>query len=395
MTSWKNRLTRLAVNAEDAFDQLKMRVSRRLRLDDPLLIQPYYGFGNAQQVTLKGRLLQNEGVRRAGDRDSVWRNMLNIYRQLESDEVPGATIAGTLQGVTAVSVTDEEGYFTLSFTLPAPLPPDQLWHEVALTLRALPGDAPTPTDPTVTAVGHVLTPPQMAAFGVISDIDDTILQSSATNYLHAARLLFLHNARTRLPFLGVSAFYQALQLGVGSRPHNPIFYVSSSPWNVFLLLTEFFEFQGVPQGPLFLKDYGLSADQLLSSGHRKHKLAQIETILDTYPSLPFVLIGDSGQKDPEIYAEVARAYPGRIRAIYIRDVSDDRRDQEVRTIAHTAAESGTPMLLTADSLAAATHAAEIGLITPEGVTAVAEAMVAAETQELLEELDDDTASANH
>ena len=73
---------------------------------------------------------------------------------------------------------------------------------------------------------------ETAVYGVISDIDDTVLQSKATSYLQAARLLFLENARTRLPFAGVAAFYQAMQKGLGNQ-FNPIFYVSSSPWNVF------------------------------------------------------------------------------------------------------------------------------------------------------------------
>lgn len=386
MSDWKERLATAVVSAETRFDQLRSELTARLGLNEPLTIQPYLGYGTAESVTIRGRVLENEGVRAPTDADTLWRNMLNAYRQLESDEIAGATVTGTFYGAQETAVTDEEGFFTLTFSPPIPPTLDSHWHDVALAVT----DAPVTFDGPVQKTGQVLLPAANAAFGVISDIDDTVLQSSATNYLRAARLLFLHNARTRLPFAGVAAFYQALQRGQGNdngRP-NPIFYVSSSPWNIFRLLVDFFDFQDIPRGPLFLKDYGLSAEQFLTSGHRSHKLKQIDTILNTYPHLPFVLIGDSGQKDPEIYAEVALRQPPRIRAIYIRDVSDDERDAEVEGLATVVNAAGVPMLLTPDSYIAASHAADIGLIHPDALTAVAAAKAKEETEGMpLDELD--------
>lgn len=376
MTTWKDRVARLATRAEDNFDQLKARLSQRLGVGDPVQIQPYFGYGTRRRVTLLGRVLENEGVTPPKDADSIWRNALNMYRRLESDEIPNATVSGTLNGTTATAVTDEEGYFTLVFELPGPLPADTLWHPVALRLE----EASVFQEEPVTATGKVLTPPETAVYGVISDVDDTVLQSSATDYLQAARLLFLHNARTRLPFSGVAALYRAFQAGASGAAGNPIFYVSSSPRNLFLLLVEFFQFQGIPLGPLFLKDYGLDRDQIFTSGHEDYKLAQIETILNTYPDLPFLLVGDSGQKDPEIYAEAVERYPERIRAVYVRDVTDPARDREVKAIAERVAAAGTPMLLAPDSQAVAVHAAELGLIDPEAVTAVAAAKAAESEQ---------------
>lgn len=382
--SWKKKVARLATRAEDNFDQLRGRLTDRLGLRDPIQIQPYFGYGTRRRVTLLGRVLENEGVRPGDDADSIWRNALNMYRQLESDEIPNATVAGRLHGATATAVTDKEGYFTLVFELPQPLPAGKLWREVELRLDA----APVPLEGPVTATGRALTPPKTAVYGVISDIDDTILQSSATNYLQAARLLFLHNARTRLPFKGAAALYRAFQAGADGEAGNPLFYVSSSPRNIFLLLTEFLEFHDFPLGPLFLKDYGLERDQLFTSGHAAHKLAQIEAVLETYPDLPFVLVGDSGQKDPEIYAEVAARYPGRIRAIYVRDVTDPERDREVHAIAEEVIEQGTPMQLVPDSKAAAVHAAELGLIETDAITAVVAAQQEEEEQIPLDALED-------
>jgi phosphatidate phosphatase APP1 len=92
--------------------------------------------------------------------------------------------------------------------------------------------------------------------------------------------------------------------------------------------------------------------------------------LRTYPDLPFVLIGDSGEEDPEIYLQAAHEYPARIPAIYIRDVTSGERDAQVHAIAGEARSLGTEMVLVPDTVAAAEHAASIGLISPDAVPGI-------------------------
>src|SRR5690606_25328263 len=153
-------------------------------------------------------------------------------------------------------------------------------------------------DAPVVATGRALVPPATARFGVISDIDDTVLWTNARNRLRMIAMLMRTNAHTRKPFKGVSAFYRALRDGASGDEGNPIFYVSSSPWNLYVPLVDFLDAQGVPHGPLLLKDYG---DHTLfaANEHGTHKSAAIERIFATYPRLSFVLIGDSGEQDPE------------------------------------------------------------------------------------------------
>src|SRR5690606_15740831 len=119
---------------------------------------------------------------------------------------------------------------------------------------------------------------------------------------------------------------------------------------------------GIPPGPLFLRDFGLNRDYLLAAGHRRHKRAQIEKLLETYPDLPFILIGDSGQRDPEIYAQVVRDFPGRVAAVYIRDVGLEIGKVRTLEFARLSAQHGVEMVLVADTEAAAIHAAEHGFI---------------------------------
>jgi phosphatidate phosphatase APP1 len=178
-----------------------------------------------------------------------------------------------------------------------------------------------------------------------------------------ARIVLLSNAHTRLPYEGVADFYRALQLGPSGEDFNPIFYVSSSPWNLYDMLEDFLDVHGVPAGPIFLKDWSPTTLR----DHDRHKLGVIHTLLATYPDLPFVLIGDSGERDPEIYRQIVREYPGRVRAIYIRDVTSGERDATVHAIAAELKEVGVEMLLTADTVEAAEHAAKRGLISSKAL----------------------------
>jgi phosphatidate phosphatase APP1 len=214
----------------------------------------------------------------------------------------------------------------------------------------------------VRETAHVLTPTPDVEFGIISDMDDTVIRTGATTVLQQWRTILFNNAYTRRPFAGIDALYRALALGADEKGHNPLFYVSSSSWNLYMLFRNILDLHKIPAGPMLLRQYGIDPQKGISFGHRDHKIEQIEPILDTYPDLQFVLIGDSGQKDPEIYRELVASHPGRISAIYIRDVTTPERDREVHAIAEEVAEMGVPMVLVEDTIGAAEHAVEHGLI---------------------------------
>jgi phosphatidate phosphatase APP1 len=268
-------------------------------------------------------------------------------------------------------VTDEEGYFTLNIepkTLPTPI--DYLWYPVEVEVEQVPRNVPLP--PALKLPAHVLIPPLDAEYGIISDLDDTVIQTSATNLLRMARTVLVRNAHSRLPFEGVAEFYRALQLGRNGKRNNPFFYVSSSPWNLYDLLDDFLELNDVPPGPLLLRDMSLARKQTKpeASAHHGHKLHEIDNLLLTYPELPFVLIGDSGQEDANIYREVVRRYPGRILAIYIRDVEHPGRAALVERVAQEVMHEKVEMLLVKDTVQAAEHAAKIGLLYSEAIPAI-------------------------
>jgi phosphatidate phosphatase APP1 len=97
-------------------------------------------------------------------------------------------------------------------------------------------------------------------------------------------------------------------------------------------------------------------------------------LLKTYPQLPFILIGDSGEKDPEYYQEIVKQFPNRILAVYIREVKSKKRIKEVRKIVKEVKALGVPMLLMEDSFAAAAHSEAMGWLDSEAMELVREAV---------------------
>lgn len=349
---WKQQLLGLAAAAYGRARSAARSIERVIDRD-PYHVVGYRGYASATHALVLGRVLQFEGIEPAQPGHSTWRNLVDALKRIESDPMPFAIVGAQLGGADHELVADDEGFLRQWIPLSAPLG-NGGWELARLELRS--GSAAALHD----ATAPILTPPASAAFGVISDMDDTVLQSSVTNFLQAARLMLLQNARTRLPFPGVAAFYRSLVGGPDGGAGNPIFYVSSSPWNLYDVIADFLEAQEIPAGPLLLRDWDLRA---LRERHKHHKSTHIAEILAAYPDMQFVLVGDSGQEDPEIYTGMVRENPGRILAVYIRNVTrDPARAAAIGELAAVVKRAGTSLVLADDTLAAARHAAEHGWI---------------------------------
>jgi phosphatidate phosphatase APP1 len=364
MAEWTRHFAQLGSRIDDQFDALKGRLRKRTGSYQNLQILPYRGFGNAQEFYLKGRVLR-ETRPAEPEKEHFWKNLLATYRRLHSVEVPNAVLRVTCGKESADVLTDSEGYFELHLTNGAAA--GEPWRNIEIELLS-----PRPDETRrIAATAPVLVPPATARCGIISDIDDTIIVSNATNLLKVAYTTFTQNARSRVAFPGVAAFYRALHRGTNESEFNPIFYVSSGPWNLYDLLIDFMRLNEIPLGPILLQDYGVDETKLFSSSHKDHKMAQIRKLLETYPDLPFILIGDSGQHDPEIYRKVLEEVPARIKAVYIRDVTGESRAAEVRKLAKEAQEHGGQLLLVKNSLEAAKHAVENGFISASALPEIA------------------------
>jgi phosphatidate phosphatase APP1 len=365
MTEWKARAQALIDRWDNLSDSLRSRLRKITGFEYPLMLMPYLGYGTPEKLLLSGRVLEDEGLFRADDSDYTWQNLVNMYRRFETDEVPAARIRALFQGVQKEVVTDQEGYYSLEINPIKPVEP-QPWHEVELELL----DPPSKDGQRILSTAHVLVPATTATIGIISDVDDTIISTNVPNKLKMILTVTLFNEQTRKPLEGVAALYRALHKGKSGREQNPLFYVSNSPWNLYTLLLEFLKVQEIPVGPLFLRDFG---NHMLFSSHdaHRHKTSNIKNILDTYPHLPFVLVGDSGEQDPEIYSQIVKEYPTRVRVIYIRSVNQDpSRIAAIDKLIEEVGETPCQLVLTSDSEFAAAHAAAAGLISSAELQAI-------------------------
>ena len=329
----------------------------RARVGNPRTIALYTGFGVEKRVLVQGRAVEDEGIPPSAAEHSKWRNALAVLRRADAEPIPHARVRVTIGRASQEFVADDEGFFSGWMGAEGAERLDAEWVRVRaeLTPPGSSGSAPIS--------GRALVPTGSPEFLVISDVDDTVLQSNVTSFLMAARTMLFENARTRLPFPGVAAFYQALRRGPQGHATNPLFYVSSSPWNLYDVIAEFLEIQRIPAGPLMLRDLDIGAGVLDSRHHHVHKREMIRRVFTTYPDVPVVLIGDSGQQDPEIYRDVVHEFPRRVRAVYIRNVTMNAdRAAAIRTLADEILKAGSSLVLADDTLAVAKHAAEHGLI---------------------------------
>lgn len=340
---------------------LKLKLENQLGYLRDLCIVPYRGHGTRHTLQIKGRVLEAPGfeekLSKPGRR---LHNLLSMLRHLKSDEIPGALLRAEYAGDSYECYTDSEGYFLLNLWLPGE-PLASGWHEVRLTLMDAIGDS------TATATARALVPPEDADFAVISDLDDTVIESSVFNRLTHVRLTLFKDAAGRTPVAGVTPLYQRLVKGPSGKGANPIFYLSRSGWNLNALFEAFLDHHGLPPGPMYLRDLSLREAKSITLGSQHHKIDFIRYLLRTYENLPVVLIGDSGQRDPETYWQIAMENPGRIKAIYLHDVGKKRRDREVDLIARDMRRRGVPVVHAVEVSAYAEHMLALGLIRPEGL----------------------------
>ena len=282
--------------------------------------------------------------------------------------IVGVAVELRIGAHTATEVTDDHGF--ANFSLPVP----KLrvgWHDAhAMTTPIEDGEIATGT-------GRVIKPSLQAPFLVISDIDDTILVTGLTEGVAMVTRTVLREADKRRAIAGMSSLYRGLARGVPNRtgnrkPEPTFFYVSTGSWSFYPLLQQFMQLRAFPQGPMFLTDWGPTERYVRRSG-AEHKRTAIRRLLEAYPKMPFVLIGDSGQRDALTYAEMAREFPGRVHLIIIRQVGDDDDDRNiaVREQAGTLRAEGIPFHLVPDAARAAELCQAEGLCDEETLVEVA------------------------
>lgn len=356
--------------AKSPYKRARLILKKRLGWLGVPIIQPYMGFSNGQEVYLSGSVMEDKGLAKPKPEQSLGANMLAMVKRYISDEITGVRVKVSFLDHTEVVETNELGIFHCHIkldTLRTDQPSFETGHYELL-------DEVVENQGSVVAEERVLMVSVGRPFGIISDIDDTIMVSHSTNTAKKLKLMLFKNAHTRVPFEGVAAFYRALQKGSAQHQGlNPLFYVSSSEWNLYDLLDDFMAFRNIPAGPFMLQELEHSIFHFWKSGGgtHEHKLKKILFLLSFFKDLDFILIGDSGQRDPELYLKAARQAPGRIKAVYIRSIGKAHKNRHVLDVVQEMKAMNIPMLLINNTEEAARHALLNGYIDPSSMPDIA------------------------
>ncbi len=317
-----------------------------------ILVVPYRSYGTNYRLYVKGRVLDNETLEYT-EKHTLMQTLRNAFRQFDTHEIPYIKVGLKIGSNELTTIADGKGYFLFDALLPEDISKhsdDEGWVSFELLIPE-PGSVKLEA----TFKGEFLIPEKEADYGVISDIDDTILSTGVTSFLKlkVLRNSFLVNAYHRIPLEGAPALYRKLHLGVDNKEKNPIFYLSNSPWNMYQYLSLFLDHNEFPKGPILLRSFS-SIFQRATGSEKPHKQKEIINLLESYPDLKFILIGDSGEHDATIYTDIAAQFPTRILCIYLRSVEHKRRMRHVKSIVDNF--RVTPVLLVEKSADAEAHA---------------------------------------
>jgi len=327
---------------------------------DKLQIINFQSYGTANHLYVRGRALEDEDINL--DKKGIFNLMQNTWKRFETDEIRNTPIEIKLPDARRISgMTDNNGYYLIDKSVNGldELANSEGWlsFEISFCDAALKREILLKNR----FPGEILIPKATAKFGVISDIDDTILHTGVVSSLKWKVILntMFKRATKRMQLEGASDFYHKLHNGVTGSEANPIFYVSHSPWNLYRYLELFLKTNLFPKGPLLLRSMSSFIYKNNTNG-KPHKSKEIENILKAYPGMSFILIGDSGEKDGDIYQEISLLFPGRIKAIYLRSVNDKKRMRRVTALFEDFKE--IPFLMVHNTSEAIVHAKEHGFI---------------------------------
>jgi phosphatidate phosphatase APP1 len=284
-----------AARVEDAVHEfLESRLRRRGWGD---AIVPYTGYGTPSWVRVMARVLVRRLDQQPQKASAVrgWRSFATLPVQ---DEPVVIDVGDRRHEVR----TDRGGY--VDVIVEADLEPG--WRNVLLhRVGAAPVQAPV----------RILDP--QVSLAVVSDIDDTVMVTALPRPLLAAWNTFVLDEYARAPVPGMAVLYERL---VTAHPDAPVFYLSTGAWNVAPTLTRFLSRNLYPPGPLLLTDWGPTTDRWFRSG-QAHKRATLERLATEFPDIRWLLIGDDGQHDQEIYGDFVTSHPDHVAAVAIRQLS--------------------------------------------------------------------------
>ena len=325
---------------------------------DPLQIISFQTYGTSNHLYLRGRAIEDESINL--EQKGAFKLLFNAWKRFETDEIKNTQIRVKVGNDTFFyTQTNNRGYFLFDEKVEAlnEYANEEGWVHLEFSYstenikRTIQSENRFP--------GEMLIPSNKSKFGIITDIDDTILHTGLVSILKW-RVLFntlLTSAGKRIPLEGAPEFYHLLHHGKTGNESNPIFYVSHSPWNLYRYLKYFLKKNNFPKGPIILRSF---PKPFSKKDKTPQKQKEIVNILKTYLELKFILIGDSGEHDPYIYKEIVKLFPDRILAIYLQDVNHKKKMIRVNDLYENY--KTIPVLLVDSSKQALEHARLHGYI---------------------------------
>ncbi|MET0634895.1 MAG: phosphatase domain-containing protein [Chitinophagaceae bacterium] len=319
-------------------------------------IRLYHGYGHTHDLLLYGHVMSGKAPARKKFTNNRLRNMVHLVRLFFIRPLPDVPLTLQWNKQLLNGRSEYDGFIKFEWASDESVPAG--WHGVEVRSDD--------TGQVVTGKGGVFVP-HITQYGVISDIDDTIMISYSATVVRRIKELFSFHPLSRKLFPDVAEHYRLLSVShTTAEAPNPFFYVSSSEWNLYEYLQDVFRNGKLPEGA-FLLSQAKRWFELLKTGRTKHqgKLLRVMRILECFPSQQFILFGDNTQRDPVIYQEIARKLPHRILAIYIRDVHFSKTESTRGLLKAIEEETSVYTCFFRESSEAIVHSRSIGLISGE------------------------------
>lgn len=300
--------------------------SKLLSNNDPVIVLPYGGYITDSKIIANARVVEDKGVRKKAN-DGLIKNIINSYKRFETDEIKGAKVIATIGDRIIEVHSDSEGYITLQHPHYQNFAKEEATKWIPCHYQLLSeGEIYSVTD-------EVMLPSKNASYGIISDIDETVISTGLESKFKWRVLAstFLKKSEDRTPINHANTFYQILQKGDNGERDNPFFYISNSPWNLHEYLQEFLIHHDFPKGSLILRDIGFR-NRKAKAFIEDNKFVKIAQILRSYPNMEFILIGDAVEIDTDIYIEIARQFPNQVKTIFIHPAKEGDKIERVSSL---------------------------------------------------------------
>lgn len=273
-------------------------------MSSKIKIFPYRGFANSEKAVVSGHAFKKHPVKELQVYHKRFSNFRNALRRYQLSPLKFEKVRVIFNDREKEVLTDKRGFFRCEFT-DHDLPTG--WHKYKVALNGK------------EKKGEILHP-MKSTTAVISDIDDTVLISHSTDFLRKMNLLLFRNAHTRKLTPLIKDWTRHFQDFNEQVSPKDFFYVSNSEWNLYDFLRDFFTINKLPKGVFFLQRLRKGLKDLVKTGriNTNHKWDTIQFLFEFYPDKQFILVGDNGQKDIDIYCRICKIFPDRVRGVMIR-----------------------------------------------------------------------------